>query len=147
MREDRGQALAEFAVIATVLMLIVVGIVYFGRFLGYSEDMTNMANIAARWAAVGTDPGGTSQTLSQYVQSQASGELVNGSSDVTHKAQVCITLPSGSNGSAGSTVQATVTATFQILPFLNFTSIPATETATMRLEQQVPSSNILGCSS
>jgi hypothetical protein len=145
--------MVEFAIVATVLLFIIVGILYFGRFLSYTEDQTHLANIAARWAAVAQDPGCASGSsgcpaLYQYVQGQADpGELQSGSSDVTQKAKVCITLPNGT-GNVGDPVQATVTATFHFLPFLNVPDLPVTETATMRLEQPLSTANsqIIGCS-
>jgi Flp pilus assembly protein TadG len=149
LREERGAAMVEFAIVVPVLLLIVVGILYFGRFLNYSSDATHLASEAARWAAVNVNPGSTNQlpcsSLQTCVQVQAdSGEFQQGTGDVSHAAKVCITFPNGS-ANVGDPVQATVSATFQVVPFLNL-SIPVQEVATMRLEQ--PASNYTaGCSS
>lgn len=144
--------MVEFAVVVTLLMLIVVGILYFGRFLNYTIDETHLANIAARYAAVDSDPActnnvpGCSTSLAQYVKSQADpGELQSGSSDVTQPVKVCITKPTGTSGNQGQPVQATVTSTFSVIPFLNIGSIPVSETATMMLEDNADSS-IFSCS-
>jgi Flp pilus assembly protein TadG len=145
--------MVEFAVVVPVLLLIVVGVLYFGRFMNYTIDETHLANIAARYAAVNQDPAcGTTTTpnncgttLANYVKSQADpGEFSTGSGDVTNPVKVCITLPSGSSGTQGAPVQAQVKATFKFVPFLNF-SIPVTETATMMLEQ-APDSGVFSCS-
>lgn len=145
--------MVEFAIVATVLLFIIIGILYFGRFLSYTLDQNHLANIAARWAAVSQDPACTSSPcatpLYQYVQGLADpGEFQSGSTDVTQKAKVCISLPSGSSGNQGDPVQATVTATYHFLPFLNIPDIPVTESATMRLEAPMDSSDtqFLGCS-
>jgi Flp pilus assembly protein TadG len=150
LRDESGQALIEFAIVVPVILLIVVGILYFGRFLNYTIDATHLANIAVRFAAVnadpacaaGTPPNSCGTTLANYVKSQADpGEFSSGSSDVTAPVKVCITAPSGSEGTQGSPVQATVTATFHFGPFLNI-PIPVSETATMMLEQ-TPDSSII----
>lgn len=135
LRQERGQALAEFAVVVPVLMLIIVGILTFGRYENYSNQETQLAAEAARWAAVNVNPSG-SQTLQAYVQSQTSGELLNGSSDVTSPVQVFIYYPTGSSNAVGNPVRACVTATVKLLPMLGaVTSATIAQTATMRVEQ------------
>jgi Flp pilus assembly protein TadG len=141
---EDGQALVEFAIVATVLLFIVIGILYFGRFFNYMLDQTHLANVGARYAAVGQNPGcppsGTCSysTLAQYVQSLTEpGELQSGSTDVPQKATVCIKLPAGSSGSQGDPVEVDVTAKYHFLPFLKVTDITVTETATMRLETSI----------
>jgi Flp pilus assembly protein TadG len=151
LRDDRGTAMVEFALLATVLLLIVVGILYFGRFLSYTNDETHLAEVAARAATVGQMPPNCSSftTLAACVQSEAPGELRTGSTDVSSPAKVCIALGAGatSPGQVGDPVVATVTATYHFLPLLGFLNpLPAvTESATMRLEQP-PSTGIIGCS-
>jgi len=150
--EERGTAMIEFALVATVLLVIVFGIIYFGRFIGYTNDETHLAEIAARYAAVDQLPTGCASTLAQCIQQQAPGELQAGSGDVTKKAQVCISLLSGGTGQTGDTLQATVSASFHFLPILSFLNSvipnPVTESADMRVEVPIANSTgILGCSS
>jgi hypothetical protein len=150
--EERGTAMIEFALVATVLLMIVFGILYFGRFVGYTNDETHLAEIAARYAAVDQLPAGCASTLAQCIQQQAPGELQAGSGDVSNKAQVCISLLSGGSGQTGDTLQASVSASFHFLPILGFLNSvipnPVTETADMRVEVPIAnSSGILGCSS
>jgi Flp pilus assembly protein TadG len=135
-RDERGQALAEFAVVIPVLLLIIVGILTFGRYENYSNQETQLASEAARWASVNSNPSTTSQTLQAYVQSQTTGELENGSSDVTSPVRVFIYYPTGSSDTVGSSVRACVTATVKFLPVLGtVTSATIAEVATMRIEQ------------
>jgi hypothetical protein len=54
--------------------------------------------------------------------------------------QVCISAPSGDTGAQGTPITATVTGTFQVLPFLGITSIPISENASMMMEQNADSS-------
>jgi Flp pilus assembly protein TadG len=135
VRQDRGQALAEFAVVLPVLMLIIVGILTFGRYEDYANQETQLAAEGARWASVNVNPS-TSQTLQAYIQSQTSGELLNGSSDVTSAVQVFIYYPAGSSNTAGNSVRVCVTATVRLLPMLgSVSSATIAEVATMRIEQ------------
>lgn len=125
--------LVEFAVVVPVLLLILLGIIDFGRFLNYSNQETQMSGQAARWAAVNINPG--SGTLQSYVASLAGGGLNATSGDVTSAAQVYIYYPSGSSNAVGNPVRACVVAKVTLLPMLGGTSLTITEAATMRIEQ------------
>jgi Flp pilus assembly protein TadG len=136
LRQERGQALVEFAMVLPVLMLIVVGILTFGRYLNYASQETQMAAGAARWAAVDNDPASNdlTQTLQAYTQQQATAELQAGSTDVTSPAQVYVYCQ-GSSCVVGNWVRACVTATVRLLPMLGSgPSAQIVETATMRIE-------------
>lgn len=151
LSDETGAAMVEFALVATVLLLLVFGILYFGRYINYATDQTHLANEAARWAAVNLNPGSTNGrscgSLQTCVQVQAdSNELrTGGTNDVPNPAQVCITFPNGTSN-VGDPVQAKVTAKFQFLPLFNLAPITVSESATMRLEQ-APSNYSAGCSS
>jgi Flp pilus assembly protein TadG len=138
--EERGQSMVEFAIVLPVLLLFVLGILYFGRFEDYANQSTQLAEEGARWAAVNFDaPGtGTSQ-LQLYVQGQAQPELQAGSSDVTSPARVFIYYPTGSSNVVGNTVRACVTfaMTFPVATKLVGPQT-VTQTATMRIEQAAP---------
>jgi Flp pilus assembly protein TadG len=92
LRNDRGVALVEFALVAPLLMMLLFGMLDFGRALNYWIDETHLANMGARMAVVEnwpTEAPPTSQTLQDYIREQAhAGELKE---NVT----VCITLGSG----------------------------------------------------
>jgi len=139
LRQERGQALAEFAVVVPVLMLIIVGIFTFGRYENYSSQETQLAAEAARWAAVNSNPAGTG-SLQAYVQQQTTGGLQSVSSDVTSAAAVYLYYPTDATcstaGAIGCEVRACVTATVALLPMLgSVTSATIAQTATMRIEQ------------
>ena len=55
-RVARGQALVEFALTATVFLLIFVGIVDFGRALFTYSEVAQLARVATRYAIVNTPP-------------------------------------------------------------------------------------------
>jgi Flp pilus assembly protein TadG len=148
LREERGAAMVEFALIASVLLLVVIGIVYFGRFLNYTTQETHLATEAARWAAVGQVPSNCTTTLAACIRSQASTELQTGSTDVS-RVSVCVANGVGGSGMVGDPVTVTVKSTFKFLPFLKIVSIPETQTATMRLEAPTSSATvpIVSCAS
>jgi uncharacterized protein (UPF0333 family) len=138
LRHERGQALVEFAIVLPVLMLIIIGILTFGRYVDYSNQQTQLASEAARSAAVAFDPAGT-QTIQDYTRTQATGELLNGSNDVTSKVQVYLYYPTGSSYVVGQSVRACVVSTENLLPLLGAgPSIHIVESATMRIEQAPP---------
>jgi Flp pilus assembly protein TadG len=146
-----GQAVAELALALPVLLLVVLAIVDFGRFMNYWNDENHVANLGARAAAVGNWPacnGTTQATLEAYIRCEAgldSSNLSAGSSSsngVTTPGGVCISIsvPTGttvgSASSMGAPVTVTVKARYGFLPWLG--NAPAsgviTGTATMRLE-------------
>src|ERR1700720_2211329 len=58
LRESEdGQAVVELALALPILLIVVLGIVDFGRAVNYWNDENHVANLAARYAAVGTLPG------------------------------------------------------------------------------------------
>jgi Flp pilus assembly protein TadG len=139
LREEHGTALIEFALVLPVLILIVMGILYFGRYESYANDEQQLASSAARWASINANPGsGSNQTLQQYVAQQASPEL-QGGSDVS-AIKVYIYYPNGSTGQIGQSVRACVTNTVNFIPMFGLTSSTMVQTATMAVEQS-PASN------
>jgi hypothetical protein len=123
-------------------------VLYLGRFINYQVEETHLANVAARYAAVGQEPSScTGQMLAVCIAGEAYGELSTGSNEVT-KAQVCIANGTGGSGNVGDPVTATVTSYYSFLPILGIGQIKDVESATMRLEQPVASATfpLLGCS-
>lgn len=148
VRGERGQAMVELALVAPVLLLLVLGILYFGRFMNYGTDATHLANEAARWAAVNASPsniGCGGATLANCVQNQAdSTSLKTGTGDVSGKLKVCLSFPQGAT--QGKPVEAEVTASFTLLPILGGVTLPIDVKADMPLEQS-PTNYAAGCSS
>jgi Flp pilus assembly protein TadG len=134
LREERGVVLVEFAIVVPVLLLLLLGIIDFGRFLNYSEQQQQMAAQAARWAAVDGVSGVSN--LQSYVATQALGGLESTGGDVTSAARVFIYYPSGSSNSVGNPIRACVVSRVQLLPLLGGTNLNLVQTATMRVETQ-----------
>jgi len=135
-RGERGVALAEFALVAPLALLLLFGIFDFGKAINYWIDETHLANEGARWAVVNRNPA-TSGTLQNYILDQAdTAQLRSGASVVIN---TCDADASGTVG-VGDPVQVRVSYTYNWLPLISgalggITSTTLTGTATMRLEQ------------
>jgi hypothetical protein len=125
LRASDGQALVEFAFVVPLFLLLVLGVVDFGRAYNYKNDITSLANQAARLAEVNAcspcapGPSPPKQTIDQYVESTAdSSELQNGTGQISSPLKITFCLPAGSDGSVGSSLEVKATATYDWLPFL-----------------------------
>jgi Flp pilus assembly protein TadG len=139
--------LVEFALVIPILLLVVIGIVTFGRAMNYDEQETHLVNEAARYASVNQVPSGASGTLGQWMRSQAdSGELANGTGSVAGTPQVCVSYPTGTG--VGQPVTVSMSFKFNWVPFLKLsaTSTTITRTATMRIEVPPTGFFAAGCS-
>ncbi|HET7029386.1 MAG TPA: TadE family protein, partial [Candidatus Limnocylindrales bacterium] len=47
-----GQALVEFALVFPIAVIVILGIIIFGLFVFYQQQLTNVAREAARFAAI-----------------------------------------------------------------------------------------------
>jgi len=134
---ESGVALVEFALILPLVIVILFGILDFGRAFNYWIDMTHLSNEGSRWAAVNRNPGGPSDTLQRYLQCNANtAELKNGGSQSVPNA-LLVDVQAGTL--IGDPVVVTATTRFYWLPFLGdavgVLSTPITASSTMRLEQ------------
>lgn len=145
---EAGVSIVEFALVLPVLLVLLLGMLDFGKAFNYWLDSTHLANAGARWAVVDKNPGGG--TLQQYVQGQAdTPELRSGgTSSVPAPLQVCISFPNGT-ANVGDPVHVSASLTYNWLPFLGsrlgITQTTISGTATMRLEAK-PSVYGAGCS-
>jgi TadE-like protein len=51
-RDRRGQALVEFTLVFPMALLVIFGIIVFGLYIFYQQQLTNVAREAARFAAI-----------------------------------------------------------------------------------------------
>ena len=154
---ESGVALIEFALVAPILLVILLGMLDFGKAFNYWIDETHLASAGARWAVVNTAPGtcpdGTTPTsLQAYIQCQAdTGELrTGGTSSVPDRARVCISFPPVAGHSSpliGDPVTVSVSVDYNWLPLISedisVVSTSITGSATMRLE--APPTYTAGC--
>ena len=161
VRDERGQALTEFALVLPLLLLLMLGLIDFGKAINYWIDETHLANEGARWAAVNNNPGsGSGLTLQQYILGHVdTAELrgqVKGTQQTAHPANVKICLYKASDGSSettgsvGDTVEVLVTYNYNWLHFLvSKAGVGPTTTITgksaMRVEVPPTYSSDSGC--
>jgi Flp pilus assembly protein TadG len=140
-RDERGVALTEFALILPLLMLVLIGMLDFGKAYNYWIDQTHLANEGARWAAVNRNPAGVTMTLQQYIASKANtDELKNGgTSSISDALGVCIGFPNATSN-VGDPVEVRVTTTYKWLPIIgdeiSILQTTISGKATMRIEQR-----------
>src|ERR671924_1310118 len=99
-RSEEGVALVEFALILPILVLLLFGMLDFGKAYNYWIDETHLAAVGARYAAVNKNPGAAGGvTLQSWIASQANtSELRNGGTgSVPSAISVCIDFPSGTS--------------------------------------------------
>src|SRR5919198_3636139 len=96
-RDERGVALTEMALVLPLLLLLILGMIDFGKAINYWIDDTHLANEGARLAVVNNNPGAglpTPLRLQQYILKQVdSAELhgdVAGTQRSTHGATIAI---------------------------------------------------------
>jgi hypothetical protein len=147
---ESGQALPEFALVLPLLLVLLFGMLDFGKAFNYWIDTTQIASEGARFAAVNRKPDPLNAlSLQQQLRGQGNtAELRDGGSDsVATPAQVCVEFPNGTSN-PGDPVRMTMTFTYHWLPFLgsevDLADTTVTSTATMRLEA-TPTNYSAGC--
>jgi hypothetical protein len=160
-----GAAMAELALVLPLLLVLLLGILDFGKALNEWIDETHLANQGARLAAVNykpdagypacpnADPTGG---LGCYIQSGAAvSELLSGRKGDSYApeqlgAKVCISFPNVGHASpiVGDPVEVKVSVDYEWLNYLTgwlgTITTPVIGKATMRLEN-LPSNYSAGC--
>jgi Flp pilus assembly protein TadG len=72
IRSESGQALVEFALVAPLLLMLVLGIAQFGIAFNNAITLTDAVRAGAR-AAIVSDPAGAQAAAEQAVKSSAGG--------------------------------------------------------------------------
>ena len=148
-RREDGQAMTEFALVLPILMVIVAGMLGFGRVFYYWIQANHVANETARWAIVDQNPFAPT-TLQQHAANSATIEFNSGPAQAT----VCIQRD-GSSLDLGQPLKVTVHKPFTFVPILNIGTITIRASSTMRVERlagtdpvtkaAIPSSYAEGC--
>ena len=143
--DESGQGVVEIAFTLPILLVLVVGVVDLSKAYNYWNDSNDLANRAARYAAVARNPGGSGTNLAEFIKDEAAStgtiELSEGSGDpdegvLDDGVEVCIEMPS----QAGDEVRVSLHSEYGWLGFLtNFIGMDASTTITgkadMRLER------------
>jgi Flp pilus assembly protein TadG len=142
-RGEQGQATVEFAIVLPLVLLILVGLIEFGKAFNYWLSLNHLANETSRWAAVDKLPPYGSVTTSnnspnvdafrQYVLSQISTQELRDkvASDLTGSVKLCYT--GGAAPAIGDAAQVTIKTPyrFSLVPI----SITLAGKSTVRFEQ------------
>jgi Flp pilus assembly protein TadG len=151
-RREDGVAMTEFAIILPVFMLLVVGMLVFGRLLYYWIETNHVANETARWVVVDRNPY-SGQTLQQSAKQRATEEFDDNVS-------VCIDFPGKTRATVepGDPVRVRVQVPVSFVKFFGW-GVTIKGSSTMRLEriadnvdpianpaQDIPVANGGGCS-
>jgi Flp pilus assembly protein TadG len=134
MRRENGAALVEFALLAPLLIILLMGVIEFGWLFAQMNEIRHVAQEGARWGAVShpeIDGIGTEDWGDLSARACAAANLPSGTT-------VTVTGSEG-GGAKGDTATVTVTAMVQSLSNLplitSFLPTTLTNTATFRLEQ------------
>jgi Flp pilus assembly protein TadG len=141
LRRQDGQAVVEFAIVLPVLLLIILGILYFGRYESYSSQMTQLAEEGARDAAVDYAYPYQYQNLAAWIAGQATGELAAGNGSTVQ--QVSVDVDCGNPGHstpcmAGANARVCVSTQVQFPGLNGVGGVTIEQSATMRVEQTSP---------
>ena len=135
LRRDDGVAMTEFALIVPVFLVIVAGLLGFGRVFFYWIGANHLANETARWVVVDRNPNVTAFPNPDALQKYA---RANGGTVEFTDAKVCIEVPNAPAGTAptvGGPIEVKISKPFTMIPLLNIGTITIRGAATMRVER------------
>jgi TadE-like protein len=135
---EDGQALVEFALVLPIILIILLGIAWFGIALNDWINETQLTSEAARFAAVNQNPGEKEKkSLLEWIQAQGD----NGQVAKEAKATIC-----SPTSAVGDYVEVKLTYMYKWLPIfqLGATETPLTSTAQMRIEVPPTTKNSKG---
>jgi hypothetical protein len=139
-KRDDGVAMTEFALILPVFLVIVAGLLGFGRVFFYWIDANHLANETARWAIVDRNPFFDSATCSTPADGSANCKTLQqyardsgGTLEFTDS-EVCISFPSGTQD-VGQPLEVKVEKPFSFVPLLGIGDITIKGSATLRIER------------
>ena len=120
-RRQRGQAVVELALILPLFLVLVFGLIEFGRALNYWIDMTHLANEGSRYATVNRWPTCPSdddtacpEPLKTYLGARVNtDELRDGQGNVLTPLGIDICFPEG-DSDPGSAVRVTVDTSYRL---------------------------------
>ncbi len=138
---DAGAAVVELAICATVLGILLFGIITFGIVLGYKQNMTQAASEGARAGALA--PAGEAFTRADAATQAAVDTFGSDTCAVDSDALRCNTVVQSCTGTSAYCVTVTVTYDYDSAPLappipLLGAIIPNTLTASSTAEINIP---------
>jgi hypothetical protein len=135
-------------------MIVLLGIIDFGKAFNYWNDATHIAAEGARYAAVNTKPypGSPGSLQAQLLAQGDTNELRAGGTDsIATAPTVCVRFPDKTDPTVdnptprrGDPVEVKMTFQYSWLPLLDLDDTSITSTAIMRLET-APNGYAAGC--
>ena len=146
LHDAHGAALAELALVLPLLLLLILGMLDFGKAFNQWMSGTHLANEGARlaavnycpnpssdgsgnltcdWSSIGCSASDANLCLAQYIDNQSMGELKSGRPGVSaysprqNAAKVCISYPNGSTTQVGDPVTVQVQVTYRWLNYVS----------------------------
>jgi Flp pilus assembly protein TadG len=125
--------MTEFALIVPVFLLLVAGLLGFGRVFFYWIGANHLANETARWVVVDRNPDPVKYTdpntaLQAYARD-------NGGTIEFTDSKVCITYLGTGAPTVGEPIQVKISKPFTFVPLLDIGTITIRGTSTMRIER------------
>jgi Flp pilus assembly protein TadG len=166
IRQERGTALVELALVLPLLLIVLLGMLDFGKAFNEWMSQTHLASEGARlaavnycpspssdgsgnltcdWSSIGCGNANANMCLAQYIDEQTFGELKEGraassNAPAQNKTQVCISYPNVGLTKVGDPVNVRLVVHYQWLNYvtkrLSLASTAITGSATMRLESK-----------
>jgi uncharacterized protein (UPF0333 family) len=131
-KRQEGQVMVEFALVLPILLAIVFGIFDFGKAYNYQNDLTFLANQAARYAEVNACAPCNGQKIGDYVVGTAD------TNELKDNATISFCLPNGTSN-VGDPLKVTAAYTYNWLSFMQGLGLPTTTqlhaTVTVRIMQ------------
>jgi Flp pilus assembly protein TadG len=125
-RRRRAAVAVEFAIVAPLLFLLILGMVEFGRMLMVQQTMTNAAREGARKAVL---PGMTDTQVQTAIDNYLSGAGVNG-----HTRTI---TPSTDGAAAGTTIKVTVSVPYHKVSWLPLNAVSFLSDATLSVSVEM----------
>lgn len=138
VRSESGTALVEFAIVAPVLALLLIGLIDFGRYMYDGILASNAARAAAAYGSQTLATADDQAGMTNAANNDSQGLTWSTLNAVPFCTYNGATVACGSNAAETVYVQVNVGATFTPLihyPFLP-SSIPVSGSSLMRVEQQ-----------
>jgi Flp pilus assembly protein TadG len=141
LRNERGQAAVEFALVIPFLCLIIIAILHFGKVMNYWLDLNQVAAEGARKAAVNTFASDSDADTYLRDRLETTELRSGGTTSIPAAATINVCAPEGIGVGDPVTVQVSVP---YALPFIGAT-VTLRGSATMRLEQALDYTPGGGC--
>jgi Flp pilus assembly protein TadG len=116
LREQRGQAMVEFALVSAPLFIILFGVMQFGMAWNRENDAVHLANEAVRKAAVATTFADICSKVADQLNANGIGSTHN---NIPNSVNLAIALVAPDTGTAGPSAGDTVSASLTGVPLVN----------------------------